>query len=128
MASILSLFDLPLSALAGFFLTITAIWLLISHIQTYWRLSHIPGPLLAKFTNLPRLLWVKSNRAHHVHIDLHRKYGHIVRFGPNMVSVSDPKEIGTIYSFKKPWAKVSDKVPMKSITRVTSAHLFVVVV
>lgn len=105
MASILSLSELPLSLLAGFVLSIT-IWLVGSSIQTYWRLSHIPGPLVAKFTNLPRLLWVKSNRAHDVHIDMHRRYGHIVRFGPNMVSVSDPKEIGTIYSFKKPWAKV----------------------
>ena len=117
MASLLSLFELPFSSLAAFFLSITVIWLLVSSIQTYWRLSHIPGPLLAKFTNLPRLLWVKSNRAHHVHIDLHRKYGHIVRFGPNMVSVSDPKEIGTIYSFKKPWAKVGDNGSMKSIIR-----------
>ncbi|PVI03916.1 hypothetical protein DM02DRAFT_652151 [Periconia macrospinosa] len=49
------------------------------------------------------MLWVNSNRAHEIHIKLHRKYGHTTRFGPNMVSVSDPKEINTIYSFKKPW-------------------------
>lgn len=81
--------------------------LLLQHIgRTYWRLSHIPGPFLAKFTNLPRLSWVLGNSAHDVHVSLHRRYGPIVRFGPNMVSVADPAEIGTIYGFSKPWAKV----------------------
>lgn len=81
------------------------IFLVIS-VKSYYRLSHIPGPFFARFTNIPRLLWVKSFNAHRIHIDLHKKYGPIVRFGPNMVSVGDPGEIGTIYSFKKPWPKV----------------------
>ncbi|EFE42798.1 cytochrome P450 oxidoreductase, putative [Trichophyton verrucosum HKI 0517] len=80
------------------------IFLVIS-VKSYYRLSHIPGPFFARFTNIPRLLWVKSFNAHRIHIDLHKKYGPIVRFGPNMVSVGDPREIGTIYSFKKPWPK-----------------------
>ncbi|EGE04287.1 benzoate 4-monooxygenase cytochrome P450 [Trichophyton equinum CBS 127.97] len=80
------------------------IFLIIS-VKSYYHLSHIPGPFFARFTNIPRLLWVKSFNAHRIHIDLHKKYGPIVRFGPNMVSVGDPREIGTIYSFKKPWPK-----------------------
>ncbi|CAJ2505230.1 Uu.00g126240.m01.CDS01 [Anthostomella pinea] len=75
------------------------------HSKTYWSLSHIPGPFLARLTNLPRLLWVLSNRAHDIHVNLHRRYGNIVRFGPNMVSVSDPAEIANIYRYSKPWPK-----------------------
>lgn len=73
----------------------------------YTRLSHIPGPFLARFTNIPRFLWVLGNRAHDIHTDLHRRYGPVVRFGPNMVSVADPAEISQIYRFAKPLPKVS---------------------
>lgn len=79
---------------------------LFHSVQSYFRLSHIPGPLLARFTNIPRFSWVLTYRAHDIHIALHKQYGHIVRFGPNMVSVGDPREIGTIYNFKQPWRKV----------------------
>lgn len=81
---------------------------LVISLRSYLWLSHIPGPFFAKFTNIPRLLWVKSYHAHKTHVELHKRYGPIVRFGPNMVSVGDPKEIGTIYSFKQPWRKVSE--------------------
>lgn len=81
---------------------------LVVSFRSYLWLSHIPGPFFAKFSNIPRLLWVKSYHAHKTHVELHKLYGPIVRFGPNMVSVGDPKEIGTIYSFKQPWRKVSE--------------------
>ena len=83
-----------------------SLYFLVINVLSYWRLRHIPGPLLARLTNIQRALWVQSNHAHETHVKLHRKYGPIVRVGPNMVSVCDPKEIGTIYSFKKPWPKV----------------------
>ncbi|EFR04740.1 pisatin demethylase [Nannizzia gypsea CBS 118893] len=79
--------------------------LFTSSVKSYHHLAHIPGPFFARFTNIPRFFWVKSFNAHIIHITLHKKYGPIVRFGPNMVSVGDPNEIGTIYSFKKPWPK-----------------------
>jgi hypothetical protein len=78
---------------------------LVLLLRSYWRLSHIPGPVLARFTNLPRFLWVLSNKAHDHHIAQHRQYGPIVRFGPNMVSVGSPNEVGNIYRFSKPWMK-----------------------
>ncbi|RDW93185.1 cytochrome P450 [Aspergillus mulundensis] len=73
--------------------------------RTYFRLSHIPGPFLAKLTNIPRFTWVLSNKAHDIHVSLHRKHGPLVRFGPNMVSVADPKEVSHVYAFKYPWVK-----------------------
>ncbi len=75
--------------------------------RSYYRLAHIPGPFLARFTNIPRFSWVLSYHAHDIHTALHRQYGHLVRFGPNMVSVADPAEVGNIYGFVKPWLKVS---------------------
>jgi hypothetical protein len=74
--------------------------------QTYVKLSHIPGPLLPSLTNISRALWVQSNHAHDIHIALHKKYGKVVRFGPNFVSVQDPKEISQIYNYAGTFAKV----------------------
>lgn len=89
---------------AGF---VALIVLFVWSTKTYLNLSHIPGPFLANFTNVPRFLWVLSYQAHEKHIEQHRKYGPIVRFGPNMVSVGAPSEISTIYRFSKPWPKAS---------------------
>ncbi|KAF2205452.1 pisatin demethylase [Delitschia confertaspora ATCC 74209] len=84
------LVHLPIVAFIALF-----IWLL----RSYLRLRHIPGPFLASITNLPRVQWVRSNKAHDIHVALHRKYGKIVRFGPDMVSVQDPREIAKIYNY-----------------------------
>ena len=73
----------------------------------YYRLSHIPGPIFAAFTNVPRFYWVWTRRAHLTHIDLHERYGKLVRLGPNMVSVGDAAEIQNVYRMKAPFAKVS---------------------
>jgi hypothetical protein len=79
---------------------------LLHTLQVYWRLRNIPGPFWAKVTNIPRLSWVWSRRAHSIHIDLHRKYGPLVRFGPNMVSCGDPAEVPNIYGFSGKYRKV----------------------
>ena len=105
------LISLALAQLFLSLLSLALLYLLLSTARSYYRLSHIPGPFLARFTNIPRFLWVWSNNAHNVHIALHRKYGPVVRFGPNMVSVASPPEIGQIYGFKKPWLKVGRFFP-----------------
>ncbi|KAF2204386.1 putative cytochrome P450 oxidoreductase [Delitschia confertaspora ATCC 74209] len=74
--------------------------ILIHLYHTYWRLSHIPGPFWAKITNFQRVYWVKTKRAHRIHYDLHDKYGEFVRFGPNMVSISDPAAIPIVYPMR----------------------------
>ena len=73
--------------------------------RSYYRLRKIPGPPAAAWTNVPRLRWVLLNDAHDTHVSLHRKYGPIVRFGPNMVSVADPSEISNIYGFNGKYKK-----------------------
>lgn len=72
----------------------------------YLRLRHIPGPFIPSISNIPRLYWVLTGRAHDIHIALHERYGSLVRMGPNMVSVGDPKEIGKIYGITGRYKKV----------------------
>ncbi|KAK6075439.1 hypothetical protein SCUP515_05872 [Seiridium cupressi] len=68
------------------------------YIYRRWsRLRHIPGPALASVTNIPRLIWARSGRAHAIHIELHQKYGKFVRLGPNSVSICDPSAVSQIY-------------------------------
>ena len=69
-------------------------------------LNDIPGPFLAKFTNLWRLFNVWAGRAELTQLKLHHKFGSAVRLGPDCVSLSDPDLIKTIYSTKQKWAKV----------------------
>ncbi|KOC09244.1 cytochrome P450 monooxygenase [Aspergillus flavus] len=68
--------------------------------RTYWRLRHFPGPLVARFTDLGRLWWVKTSRSHHHHMGLHSRYGQYVRLGPNMISISDPDAIPLVYPIR----------------------------
>lgn len=78
-------------------------------ISAYFRspLKGIPGPFLAKFTNVWRL-WDHCNATQ---IDtqrvLHEKLGPAVRIGPNVVSLNDPSLISTVYSTRGNYLKVS---------------------
>ena len=69
--------------------------------------SHIPGPFLASITNIPRMRWGYSGRAHEIHIELHKRYGNLVRLGPNCISVGDPLAIPQIYGTGANFPKVS---------------------
>ena len=69
-------------------------------------LRSIPGPLLAKSTNIWRAYHTHQGCVDRKHVELHRKYGSAVRIGPNCVSISDPSLIRTIYSTRNPWKKV----------------------
>jgi hypothetical protein len=68
-------------------------------------LRGLPGPALASISNLPRLLTAWSWQTHETHIALHRRYGKLVRIGPNCVSVADPSAIPTIYGINKGYIK-----------------------
>ncbi|RMZ42415.1 hypothetical protein AFCA_010022 [Aspergillus flavus] len=64
----------------------------------YWGpTARIPGPWLARFTRLWELLKVSKGHFEQVNIDLHKKYGPIVRISPNTFSISDPSAIKQIY-------------------------------
>lgn len=64
--------------------------------------STIPGPFLARFTNLYRVLLVAFRSPHEHHLRLHRQLGPVVRLGPNNVSVSgSSKYVAQVYGIGK---------------------------
>jgi hypothetical protein len=75
--------------------------------QVYWRLRHVRGPFWARFTNLQRVRWATTGRAHEFHQQAHFKYGEAVRFGPNMVSLANPEWIPTVYPVRPGFPKAS---------------------
>lgn len=97
---------LPLSLLA-----LSSLLLALYYIRTYAKLRHIPGPFLASLSNLSRRSWVLTGNSHAIHVNLHRRYGKVVRFGPNNVSVSDPSAIPEVYGFGAKFPKVNALVP-----------------
>lgn len=78
-------------------------------------LRNIPGPELAKWTNLWRFFNVLRGDTHLDLLNLHRKHGKMVRIGPNVVSVSEPTVIPMIYDTKGTFHKTAF-YPPESIT------------
>lgn len=74
-----------------------------------WR---VPGPWLRGISSLPRILSVYNSNSHDGDIQLHRRYGKIVRLAPNLLSIADPAEINQIYGigtsfYKSPFYNLS---------------------
>lgn len=61
-------------------------------------LRKYPGPWLASTTRLWKTISVAFAHTHLDHIELHKKYGPIVRIAPNEVSLSSPEAARTLLS------------------------------
>jgi hypothetical protein len=72
-------------------------------------LRSIPGPTAARFTRLHRLFSVASGQIQQKERELHKKYGPIVRMGPNYVSIADPAGVPELYGFNAKYLKVAAK-------------------
>ncbi|KAJ4299641.1 hypothetical protein N0V90_004887 [Kalmusia sp. IMI 367209] len=84
-----------------------AVLILARYVLAYLRspLRKLPGPFLAKFSDLWRLASA-YNQTHTVTQQrLHAKYGDFVRLGPNVVSIADPSLVKTIYSTRGTFLK-----------------------
>ena len=68
-------------------------------------LRDIPGPPIAAYTRLWRLYDVWKGQAHWTAIEVHKKYGKLVRTAPHVVSVGDAAEIPKIYNIKGDFTK-----------------------
>ncbi|PGH08723.1 hypothetical protein AJ79_05914 [Helicocarpus griseus UAMH5409] len=68
-------------------------------------LRSIPGPFLAKLTDIYRLLLVRTGSAQEHHLRLHQRYGPLVRLGPNNVSVGSPAAIPILYNTRTRFPK-----------------------
>jgi cytochrome P450 len=65
-------------------------WLLLSTIQQYYRLSHIPGPPGTGWSKWWLIGRITSGRTHLDYYEVCEKYGSIARVGPNDLVTSDP--------------------------------------
>jgi hypothetical protein len=68
-------------------------------------LHHIPGPVIARSTQLWLLQRLYIGRPRVDQRDLHERFGPVLRIGPNEVSIADTAALNTIYGAKQPWFK-----------------------
>ncbi|KAL0929900.1 cytochrome p450 [Colletotrichum truncatum] len=79
-------------AIVGAFLLRTIYYLTLHPLAGY------PGPLLARITTITSL-WHRANGSNHSWpLLLHKKYGHVVRIGPNELSYTHPDAWHDIYA------------------------------
>ncbi|KAH6950319.1 cytochrome P450 [Ilyonectria sp. MPI-CAGE-AT-0026] len=80
-------------------LALLIVWRVLSSIYRglFSPLRHIPGPFLARFTDLWYLGRVRRGHFERDNIALHRKHGPIVRYGPNRYSFDHPQAAPIIY-------------------------------
>jgi hypothetical protein len=72
-----------------------------------YGVNKYPGPWLAAYTDWWRFFDNVGQKSEKTFIELHRKYGDIVRIGPNALSFADPGALKTIYGLNKGFTKVS---------------------
>ena len=82
--------------------------------ESWWLfrspLKGIPGPFLAKLTNIWRLVLVARKQSFIVLRDMHKQYGSVVRIGPNVLSLSNPQWIKIVYSTCGDFEKVRSSI------------------
>jgi hypothetical protein len=79
---------------------LVSVLLILSYIgyqRFFSPLARIPGPFLASLTSWWLVSQTRTQRYHRISIDMHRKYGPIVRTSPNQVSVSTAQLVRQVY-------------------------------
>jgi hypothetical protein len=69
-------------------------------------LRSIPGPFLARFTRLWYFLEIYKGSFEATDVELHKKYGPIVRIAPHEYSIDDVDAARTIYGHGNAFVKV----------------------
>jgi hypothetical protein len=83
-------------------------------------LNRYPGPFLASMTDWWRFFDVYGRRPELSHLELHQKYGDVVRLGPNVLSFGNPAAIKQIYGLNKGFVKVGDeRSALRNVARLT---------
>ncbi|PKS11344.1 hypothetical protein jhhlp_003106 [Lomentospora prolificans] len=80
-------------------------------------LNKYPGPFLASLTDWWRFFDVYGRRPEITHIELHKKYGDVVRLGPNTLSFSNPKALKAIYGLNKGFIKSDFYIVQQSVVK-----------
>ncbi|RDW63956.1 hypothetical protein BP5796_10458 [Coleophoma crateriformis] len=89
----------------GLSVILQAAWLAVLVGGVYRRyfhpLSRYPGPFLASITNLWRFFDFFAGQHHLTEAGLHKKYGPVVRIGPNSLSFSSLADFDAIYGYNR---------------------------
>lgn len=100
----------PTTSLLVLIPSVLAIAVLSSLVRSYYRLRHIPGPLLPSLTDWWATINIWTGRDYYEFIqDLHAQYGPVVRWGPNRVSFSQPAAVPELYGIHHPYPKVRSR-------------------
>ncbi|KAL7268166.1 hypothetical protein RUND412_009219 [Rhizina undulata] len=89
-------------------LLILATLFLLDASRTRFRddLKDIPGPQLAKWSNLYRTYITAGRGAHDTALELHKRYGKFVRYGPKVVLIADgDRAVKEVYGVGKGFVK-----------------------
>ena len=78
----------------------------VLHFRHKKGFSKYNGPFLASFTDLWRVYYTYFNMGEFPMVDVHERYGDIVRVGPNHLSFAKSEAIKDIYGTGKAWNKV----------------------
>lgn len=103
---------------AGFF-CIFAVVVLLARLVRAYRLASIPGPILARVSDIWRWRAQNSKCYSAKMVEVHEKYGKLVRIGPNHISISDPNAVPIVYTTNPVWPKVCTCV---NVDRRLEAH------
>ncbi|KAF4452110.1 hypothetical protein F53441_5043 [Fusarium austroafricanum] len=80
-------------------------WYIVSSVISWYRLRHVPGPFLAKFSYLWLARLALSGKQYEAHLELNKKYGPMVRVGPKEVLTDDLELLRKINGTKSLYAK-----------------------
>ncbi|KAF5002939.1 hypothetical protein FDECE_10494 [Fusarium decemcellulare] len=86
---------LPWTPLAG--LLPLLLFYLVPYFWTHKHLRAIPGPLVARFSNLWLLYICRLSKRSYTVYDLHERLGPVVRIQPDHISIIDEKAINLVY-------------------------------
>jgi benzoate 4-monooxygenase len=94
----MTLLNALLTPWIGFFIPLyLTLYYIIPYFTTYSSLAKIPGPFIAKFSNIWLGLSARRGQKYAAVDWAHRKYGRIVRVGYNHVSISNERALQTVY-------------------------------
>lgn len=90
----------------GFALAFLSVfWYLTTATLSWYRLRHIPGPFLARFS-YGWLAWLQqSGRQYYIYRDEITKFGSLVRVGPNELTTDDPDVLRRLNSARAQYSR-----------------------
>lgn len=86
-------------------LALLPVYLTASTLFNWVRLRNVPGPPAAGFSYLWVLRATASGNLAYIYDNLIKKYGHLVRVGPELVLTDDPEVIRRMNTPRSPYGK-----------------------